>query len=142
MSWSDSERDTRIRALYFVVGAFILLSIFSLFFGLLAYNLTDATHDTDAIAISLTTIEVVLALFAIMLGIVAAFGFWAIRGAAVTAAKQEARLYLDEKAREMFEEASKTRQHQEKDEPNLPDTLDTDAIIESATEEGKDDGNQ
>ena len=138
MSWNDNDRDARIHALTYVVGAFVCLSIVGLFVSLLAFNMTDQHHDTDAIAISLTALEVVLALFAIMLGVVAIFGFWAVRGAAVAAAKREARVYLEEKAAGLFEEAAKTRQSGPAQKPVLPADLDTDDILEAATEETED----
>jgi uncharacterized BrkB/YihY/UPF0761 family membrane protein len=140
MSWSDNERDAHITAIYHVLFPVALLTLVSFFLGLLAYNVaSDPKQNVDAITWSLTVIEIVLALFAIMLGVVAIFGFWAVRGAAIASAKREARTYLDEKAGQMFEEVLRTRQTNGRvEKPVIPDYMDETIILKDAVPE---DGN-
>ena len=76
-----------------------------------------------------------------MLGVVAIFGFWAIRGAAVASAKREARIYLDEKAGALFQEVKATRQSSDEiEEPDIPAGVDEDDVLSKAEEEQTDDG--
>ncbi len=144
MALRENERDAHIKAIYYILIPFAAISIIGLFVGLAAFNMRSAPHDMDAITISLTVIEIVLAIFAIMLGIVAIFGFWAVRGAAVAAAKREAKSYLDLKATEMFAEVAKTRQNQpnQKEAADIPSDLNQDEVLNKATEATSDDGNQ
>lgn len=137
MAMNENERDAHIRAIYFILLPFVALSIVSLFVGLLAWNVaSEPDTEINAITISLSVIQVVLALFAIMLGVAAIFGFWAIRGAAVASAKREARAYLDEKAAKMFEEVARTRQANGRiEKPDIPDNIDQEDVLSQAEEE-------
>ena len=77
-------------AVYFI--PLPLLSIVGHFVGLLAWNVaSEPDTDINAITISLSVIQVVLALLALMLWVVATIGFWVIRGAAVASAKGKPR---------------------------------------------------
>lgn len=137
MAMSKNEQDAHIKAIYFILLPFVALSIVGLFVGLLAWNVASGPGtEINAITISLSVLQVVLALFAIMLGVAAIFGFWAIRGAAVASAKREARSYLDEKAASMFDEVARTRQansHIEK--PDIPNNMNQDAVLSQARED-------
>ena len=137
MAMSKNEQDAHIKAIYHILLPFVVVSIVALFVGILSWNAaSDPYNEISAITISLSVIQVVLALFAIMIGVAAISGFWAIRGAAVAAAKNEARQYLDTKAADMFKEVSRTKQvnsHIEK--PDIPDHLDKDEVMSQAEEE-------
>ncbi|MFW2545672.1 hypothetical protein ACN2XU_23880 [Primorskyibacter sp. 2E107] len=134
---SENERDAHIRAIYFILLPFVALSIIGLFVGLLAWNVaSEPDTEINAITISLSVIQVVLALFAFMLGVAAIFGFWAIRGAAVASAKREARAYLDEKAASMFEAVARTKQTNGRiEKPYLPDNMNQEEVLSQAEEE-------
>ena len=144
MAMSEEDQDAHIKAIYYVMLPFVVLTIVALFVSILAWNSTSdftADHNVNSIAWSLSVIQIVLALFALLLGVAAVFGFWAIRGAAVAAAKREARIYLDEKAAQTFGEAEKTRQNSEKvDKANIPDYVDEEEILAQAQEEESDNG--
>lgn len=137
MAMSENERDAHIRAIYFILLPFAAISIVGLFVGLLAWNLaSEPNAEISAITISLSVIQVVLALFALMLGVAAIFGFWAIRGAAVASAKREARSYLDDKAASMFGEVLRTKQTNVGiEKPDLPDDMDEEDVLSKAEEE-------
>lgn len=55
----------------------------------------------------LDIVSLILGLFALILGVVAFCGFWMIKGAAIEAAREAARLEINKKAPEMFYEAGK-----------------------------------
>lgn len=139
MAMSKNEHDAHIKAIYFILIPFVAISITALFVGLLAWNIaSDPDTEINAITISLSVIQVVLALFALMLGVAAIFGFWAIRGAAVASAKREARTYLDEKAATMFTEVGRTRQGSGPiEKPAIPDNMNQEDVLSQAEEEGE-----
>ncbi|MEO3416133.1 hypothetical protein AAFO92_15890 [Roseovarius sp. CAU 1744] len=141
MALNENERDAHIKAIYYILLPFVVLTIVSLFVSIFTWNSMDGHREVEAITWSLTVIEIVLALFAIMLGIVAIFGFWAIRGAAVASAKREARAYLDEKAAQMFQQVAKTQQLDGSvEKPDIPEGVDETDVISKAQEEQSDDG--
>ena len=141
MSMNDNDRDAHIKAIYYILIPFACLTIITLFVSIFTWNALPGERNVDAITWSLTLIEVVLALFAIMLGIVAIFGFWAIRGAAVASAKREARFYLDEKAGALFQEVANTRQpNADREQPDIPDNLNEIDVLSAAQEDQRDDG--
>jgi hypothetical protein len=137
---SDNERDAHIRAIYSILIPIAILVFVSLFVSILSWNsIPGPERNNDAISWSLSVLQIVLALFAIMLGVVAVFGFWSIRGAAVASAKREARIYLDEKAASMFENARNTRGDSGRTEsPKIPTSMNEKEVLALAEEELRD----
>jgi hypothetical protein len=139
-TWNDKDRDWHIKGIYYVALPLFLWVVLVAFLAVLAINTSEAGPDPNALTWSLTVLEIVLALFATTLGVVAVFGYWAVRGAAVAAAKKEARLYLDQKAADLFSDVIALRQNAETDEePEIPDTLDENSVMSRAREERSDD---
>lgn len=134
---SPDEQEAHIRAIYWILIPFSLVAIVGFFLGLLAFNVSsDPSKQIDAITISLSVLQVLLAIFALMLGIVAIFGFWAIRGAAVASAKREARDYLDAKAGAMIVETAKVKQGNGRvEKPDIPHDINEDDVLAQAKEE-------
>lgn len=100
---ADEKHDAHIRTLYCILIPFAALSIVGFFIALLSWNsLSDPDNHANAITWSLSVLQIVLAIFAIILGIGALFGFWLLREAAITSAEREAREYLDRKAGELL----------------------------------------
>lgn len=134
---ADEKHDAHIRTLYCILIPFAALSIVGFFIALLSWNsLSDPDNHANAITWSLSVLQIVLAIFAIILGIGALFGFWLLREAAITSAEREAREYLDRKAGELFEQVWLTRDGQGKIErPELPLGLNEAEVLSQAEEE-------
>lgn len=75
MSERDDSQDARILALQVMVGFCLLLTVLSLFISLLMWNMLPSGVEGNSIAYSLTVLEIVLAIFAFILGVAAVFGF-------------------------------------------------------------------
>lgn len=90
MSSKDSDQDARILASEVTLAFTLGSSIVSLLISLLMWNMLPSGVEGNSIAYSLTVLEIVLAVFAFILGVAAVFGFWTIREAAMGAARQAA----------------------------------------------------
>ncbi|TNE47796.1 MAG: hypothetical protein EP341_09095 [Sphingomonadales bacterium] len=71
------------------VAAAVVISIFDLFLILLLWNVSGGLEDVDSLAVSITVLEVFIAIAAIG-------GFWTLRSSARDAAAEEARSISEE----------------------------------------------
>lgn len=131
------EVSAHIQALYCTLVPTFVIAIVGLFVGLLAWNsMSSLESNTDAIAWSLSALQIVLAVFAIMLAVGAVVGFWTIRSAALDAARNEARRYMEKHAPELLEAfKGNGGSPTETSKPSLPENLNEEAILKEAKEE-------
>ena len=119
-----------------------LVTMIGFGFALAAFNISsNDLHNIDTFAISLTFIEIVLSVLAIILGLGAFGGFWLIRQAAEDSAAKEARRYLDASAKDLFYEVARTQSGQTREterhsssNPDIPDGLNQDEVLKGAKE--------
>jgi hypothetical protein len=79
-----------------------LFNLVLAFAVMMAWNISGGESDYDAIAIGVTSLEILLA-------IVAGGGYWVVRGAAIRAAEQETRRELTRTLNDRLETALTTR---------------------------------
>jgi hypothetical protein len=83
----------------------LILSFVNFAFILYMWNSGPQDPVSDVLAISITMLEIVLGVLAVMLAVGAFAGFWMIKGSAVEAAREEARTRIDDIAPKLLEEA-------------------------------------
>lgn len=83
MARRETELEKRISLALTLTTSSILLNLLVLFCVTLKFNVSGRTEDIDALAVSVTTIEIFLV-------IVALGGFWLLRGTVEKAAREEA----------------------------------------------------
>ncbi|MEO9900349.1 MULTISPECIES: hypothetical protein [Alphaproteobacteria] len=147
MAWggNDLEMALQRHRVWLIVQAIFLFLGFVLIALSWNFQVTDGKPNADVLAVSLTAIEVVLAVLAIILGAGAFFGFWMIREAAIAAAQREARQVIEEKAGAMFGEVTKLAASRESQTPSIHLSRQSeDAILDAAEEvtEDPDDENR
>jgi len=135
--------NPEVFAIKMILGAVFIISCVAFGFSLASFNLNGGTPDKiDTLAISLTFIEIVLSVLAIILGLGGFVGFWMVRQAAIDSAAIEARRYLNENARKAFSAASTARAgnmsnssgNSEQTQPDIPSGIDEDNMIKEAEE--------
>lgn len=102
---NNDKRDGRIGVNFTLSVIGTVLGIINLALILLLWNSGPQDIDVNVLAISITALEVVLGILAVLLGIGAFAGFWMIRTSAVEAAREEARRKVDELAPVLIEQA-------------------------------------
>lgn len=122
----DGDTGAKILALQVLLSFALVLSVLSLFLSLLTWNMLPSGVEGNSIAYSLTVLEIVLAVFAFILGVAAVFGFWTIREAAMGAARRAAE---DEVKRlrdrgQLFEPRPSSDNVPDIAPPPIPDTSD------------------
>lgn len=84
---TNDKRDGKIGVNFVLAGIATVLSIIDLALILLLWNSKAQDVDVNVLAVSITALEVVLGVLAVLLGIGAFAGFWMIRTSAVEAAR-------------------------------------------------------
>lgn len=135
--------NPEIFAIKVILGTVFIISFVAFGFSLASFNLNGGTSDkVDTFAISLTFVEIVLSVLAIILGLGGFIGFWMVRQAAIDSAATEARRYLDENAAGTFSATEKIRAgkisdsggNSEQTQPDIPYGIDADNMIRDAEE--------
>lgn len=143
---NNDQRDGRIGVNTVLSVIALVLSIISFFLILLLWHSGPQKPDSDVLAISITALEVVLGVLAVLLAIGAFVGFWMIRSSATEAAREEARKKVEELAPELIRQANrissseKISGHQgDSNEPKLDITQDQESdVIDQSTPVGDD----
>lgn len=104
----NDNRDAKIGINFVLSSIALVLSIADFFLILLLWNSLPQDIDVNALSISITALEVVLAILAVLLAFGAFGGFWMIRAAAISAARDEAKRRIEEEAPRLLAEAQRT----------------------------------
>jgi hypothetical protein len=102
---SNDQRDGWISANSVIGGVSLLLSLVNFFLILYLWNSGPQDPESEVLAFSMTALQVVLGVLAILLALGAFAGFWMIRTSAVEAAREEARRKVNELAPQLLEES-------------------------------------
>ncbi len=140
---SDDRRDGRISTNTVIALIALVLSVVSFFLILLLWNSNPQDVEVDTLSFSITVLETVLGVLAVLLAFGAFAGFWMIRTSAVEAAREEARRKIDEMAPELIKEAGRlagaSRGATEDQKPSLKiSETDESDVLKGATKLGED----
>lgn len=118
-----------------ILAVVFLVALIAFGFSLASWNVSNQQNSNiDTLAISLTAIEIVLSVLAIILGLGAIGGFWLVRQAAIDSAAREARRYIEDNAANLFDETSRTKTGNIAQQPNIPANLDQASVLNGAEE--------
>lgn len=127
------ERNIVLKIKLDLLKASYLLHFFWFVLILFMWNrqAPEAEAKSEVLAMSITTIEVLLAVLAIILGVGAFAGFWMLKGAAEEAARVEAQKWLTAKGAELI---AKGREATEGESDALVEAFTANSAAEDITE--------
>jgi len=131
---------TRHRCWLIAQSVFLLIG-FVLILFLWNRSASVSESGSEVLATALTAVEVLLAVFALFLGVGALGGFWLLRAVVIEAARDEARKRLDVIGPELLRETGRVTGSKGERQNAAVGDLDEETIISSAEEVTEDNEN-